>query len=41
MVTVKSNSAPIAMLAANTTSVTLGGYVTFNASASHDPDDRE
>lgn len=40
MVTVKSNSAPIAMLAANTTSVTLGGYVTFDASASNDPDDR-
>ena len=40
MVTVKSNSAPIAMLATSTTSVTLGGYVTFDASASHDPDDR-
>ncbi len=38
--TVKSNSAPVAMLAANTTSVTLGGYVTFDASASNDPDDR-
>ena len=38
--TVKSNSAPVAMLAANTTSVTLGDYVTFDASASNDPDDR-
>jgi len=38
--TVKSNSAPVAMLAANTTSVMLGGYVTFNASASNDPDNR-